>query len=339
MICMLLLAAATALTFENPVIRVNWSDPTFWMDGDGTCYGVASDLEEVRASRDLLRWEPVGPVIEGKSKAELYAFSENFWAPDVIRIGDEWRLYVTQFVSSDTNRLVCLSSESPRGPFRFSSVVLKNWEFGIRDLAIDAEVVRDGDRVWLFTGSVAGGVHRLELTADGLALRDRRAVHVAGLLPGDRDRKWIYANACYEGAYLYWRAGWWYLFVSAGDIRWDAYHLCCGRSRTLDGKFVDPSGRSLAQGGGKTVLVSNADFPGPGHNGEIVTDGAGADYMFFHAHWSAFPLDQTRYTSRRCLNLQRILWDADGWPYFETGSVKKTEVAPRPPYRVRASAD
>ena len=139
------------MRFENPVIRTDWPDPTFWTGGDGQYYGVASGLKEIRASRDLVRWEPIGIVEEPETKRSLDVFTSARWAPDAVRIGGEWRIYVTQFISSDTNRLVCLSSESPRGPFRFRGVILNNWDYGIRDLAIDAEVLTDEGRVWLFS--------------------------------------------------------------------------------------------------------------------------------------------------------------------------------------------
>ena len=325
--CSVFTAVAGPAFFENPVIRTNWPDPTFWRH-DGVFYSVATGLDEIRTSRALLRWEPTSPVVDAATKSNLVSFSANLWAPDAVKIGGEWRIYVTQFVTSDTNRLVCLSAKNPGGPFCLRSVVIDNRDFGIRDLAVDAEVVVDADRIWLFTGSVAGGIHRFELTADGLAVKTRMPAHVAGLLPNDHDRKWIYSHACYEGAYLFRRDDWWYLFVSSGSIVWDGYHLCCGRSRTLDGDFVDSKGVSLANGGGDTLIVSNDEFPGPGHNGEIVTDREGRDYMFFHSHWSAFPQDGIDF-QRRCLNLQRIYWKEDGWPYFKTGSTVKRETVPQ----------
>ncbi len=50
--------------------------------------------------------------------------------------------------------------------------------------------------------------------------------------------------------------------------------------------------------------------------------------MFFHSHWSTFPQNFIEF-QRRCLNLQRIYWHEDGWPFFETGSVKREECAPQ----------
>ncbi len=128
--------SATRMRFENPVIRTDWPDPTFWTGGDGQYYGVASGLKEIRASRDLVRWEPIGIVEEPETKRSLDVFTSARWAPDAVRIGGEWRIYVTQFISSDTNRLVCLSSENPRGPFRFRGVILNNWDYGIRDFRL-----------------------------------------------------------------------------------------------------------------------------------------------------------------------------------------------------------
>ncbi len=50
--------------------------------------------------------------------------------------------------------------------------------------------------------------------------------------------------------------------------------------------------------------------------------------MFFHSHWAAFPQMSRGDVPRRCLNLQRIHWDAEGWPRFEGGTVQGTEERP-----------
>ena len=328
-----LTAGALAETYENPVIGQDWPDPTFWQAPDGWVYGVATCLKTTMQSRDLVHWEDtrVAPITDA-DRAELAKFANSFWAPDAVKVGDEWRLYVTQFKSSDTNRLVVLSARDPRGPFRYRGVVLENWKKGIRDCAIDADVVPDGGRLWLFIGSVAGGVWRTWLTPDGLAVDpDAPFEHVAGLLPGDRDRKWIYSHRCYEGSYLYRRGGWWYLFASAGSCIADGYRLYVGRSRTLDGVFVDRTGRKLTESGGETLLETKGDDPeflGPGHNGEIFADAGGRTYMFFHSHWKGCPGNGRSALTPRCLNLQEVLWDDDGWPWFRTGAVTKTNVCP-----------
>ena len=328
-------ALAWAGEFDNPVLANDFPDPTFWQDGKGVTYGVATGLRTIMRTQDLVHWEDTGvnPVVSS-DRAELEKFSRHFWAPDAVRLGYEYRIYVTQFVSSRTNRLVCLSSENPTGPFRFRSVVIESWKKNIWDVAIDSEVRTVDGKVWLFTGSVAGGVWRTRLSDDGLSLDpDAPFEHAAGLVPpspAGKWRGWIYSHRCYEGSYLYRRNGWWYLFVSSGSIFEDGVHpgygLYVGRSRTLEGDFVDKTGLSMLAGGGTRLLSSAGEFAGAGHNGDVFTDAAGRTYMFFHSHWKG--------SKSRSLDLQQLHWDSEGWPYFDGGCVKKRGMSPQLPVRM-----
>lgn len=323
--------------FSNPVIAEDFPDPTFWTSDDGWVYGTASGLNSglktIRRSRDLVSWEDthVQPL-RADDLDELRKFSNHFWAPDAIRIGKTYFLYFTQFVSSDTNRLVCATSERPEGPFRFRSVVLENWKYGKKDCAIDAEVVEDNGKLWLFIGSVAGGVWRTRLTANGLSVDPSAPFeHVAGLIPKADYRKWIYSHCCYEGSYLFHRGKWWYLFVSCGAIHNGTYKLCVGRSETLDGVFRDRLDVPLTESGGDLLLATDpdSDFSGAGHNGDIFTDRTGRTYMFIHSQWKGCVGKDRRWRSGpRCTSLQEVKWDQDGWPYFETGSLVARERRP-----------
>jgi len=322
-----------AETFENPVIREYFADPTFWTADDGWIYGTSSGLVPIKRSRDLVHWENTNvPAVDAADLEMLKKFSKRFWAPDAVRIGKTYHLYFTQFVSSDTNRLVCATSERPEGPFRFRSVVLENWKYGKKDCAIDAEVIVDGDKIWLFTGSVAGGVWRTRLTPDGLAVDPSAPFeHVAGLIPKRDYRPWIYSHRCYEGSYLYRRGKWWYLFVSCGAIDNGTYRLCVGRSERIDGVFRDKLDVPLTESGGEQLLVTNpdSDFSGPGHNGDIFTDRTGRTYMFIHSQWKGCPAKGKPWRSGpRCTSLQEVKWTQDGWPYFETGSLVPRERIP-----------
>ena len=92
--------------------------------------------------------------------------------------------------------------------------------------------------------------------------------------------------------------------------------MVVGRSRTLDGEFLDQSGRKMKEGYATSVLSSNDGdrFFGPGHNGEIFTDRLGHDYIMYHCHDRSRGKDSERY-----LMLQRLFWDNDGWPYVKNG--------------------
>ena len=324
---------ANGETYENPIIREDFPDPTFWSGDDGWVYGTATGLKTIRRSQNFVDWEDTQvPQIATEDVMSLKSFSKQFWAPDVIRRGNRYLLYVTQFVTSDTNRLICCESATPGGPFRFRSVVVESWKIGKRDCAIDSEVVPDKDGLWLFIGSVAGGIWRTRLTADGLALDSQCGFeHVAGLIPSSDDRPWIYSHRCYEGSYLYWRNGWWYLFVSCGAIDDGTYKLCVGRSRALDDTFMDRKGVRMTEGGGELLLstISGTDFSGAGHNGEIFIDSNGRTYMFIHSQWKGCVRQDMKWPNGpRCVSLQEVHWDKEGWPHFETGALLKQERKP-----------
>ena len=72
-------------------------------------------------------------------------------------------------------------------------------------------------------------------------------------------------------------------------------------------------------------------FCGPGHDAEIVTDDKGRDWMAYHAYWSG-----NEYKGR-CMNMDRIRWTRDAWPYFE-GGVPSTS-APAPIFKKSRSRD
>ena len=138
-----------------------------------------------------------------------------------------------------------------------------------------------------------------------------------------------YSSACStEGAYLHRHAGKWYLFVSEGGWSDHTYRISVGRADALDGEFLDKAGRPMRDGHATPILQSekNDDFFGPGHNGEIMTLPGGRTYVFYHCHWrnEHDTKDAARMQSKsgyvpRPLFLQEILWDAEGWPYFENG--------------------
>ena len=94
-----------------------------------------------------------------------------------------------------------------------------------------------------------------------------------------------------------------------------------GRSRTIDGVFLNREGRPLTEGAAQPILCSAKDdkFYGPGHNGEVFTSADGRDFMFFHSHDTAFP------PAARPTLLQELKWTPDGWPYFENNRPKLTE--------------
>ena len=309
------------VTFANPVIAVDWPDPTIW-EADGTYYTVATGMRTIRTSTDLVHWTDSGKApLSAEARSSAAAQGRNFWAPDVVRIGDRWMLYLTCYNSDKDCGIFAFSSLTPDGPFEFIGKITHSKDTGIKD-TIDPEVLRDPDsgQLWLFFGSV-GSMHRVKLNPQGTGVAEGAVYeHVAGLKIDDNPSR----TMVFEGAYLHRHGGWWYLFVSGGNYGDGSYKIRCGRSKTLDGKFLDNDGRPMTEGHAKLLLSSDPEdtFYGPGHNGEIFTDATGQDYMLFHCH-SRDSQSRARFTF-----LQRLYWGQDGWPYFETGKVLAEEVAP-----------
>jgi len=306
-------------TFTNPVIAADWPDPAIYRE-NGVCYSVATGLKTIRRSTNLIDWidtgiKPVSPA----AYAKLSSISEKIWAPCVVKLNGRWVLYISLFISDLDCRVEALVSDSPTGPFEYAGEVVNGPKIGILN-TIDPFVLKVDGRVWMFVGSCADGIHRVELAADGLSAKSGATyTHVAGRRNPGRN---IWGEpGTWEGSYLLNRNGWWYLFFSGGIYRDHTYHLMVGRSRTIDGVFLNHEGRPLTEGVARTVLRSDKGdkFYGPGHNGEVFTSADGRDFMFYHCHDTAFP------PASRPVLLQELKWTPDAWPYFENSRPKLSE--------------
>ena len=295
---------------KNPVWGPDWPDPTVWIGDDGLYYSVATGLNRVIKSNDLFHWESTDVCpLSREQRQQIRQYGRNLWAPDVAVVNGERLLYVTIYNSAEDSNIGVLKETMP-GEFEFHGLITCGKETGIED-TIDPEVVKDPKTgiVWLFFGSV-GGIHRIQLTEDGLALApDAGYEYVAGLTIHQNPSR----SNVYEGSYLYYHDGYWYLFVSGGNYGDHTYQLRVGRSATLDGIFLDKDGRKMMDGYASTILSSEKEdyFYGPGHCGEIYEKG-GKTYMFYHCHNKG-----TENPRQRPMMLQEIKWDKNGWPYFK----------------------
>lgn len=302
-----------AVEIENPVWFQDWPDPTIWQGDDGRYYSVSTGLRRSIVSDDLIHWEPsnVAPVDAG-SWQNMSIIAHNYWAPDVTMVGGKRMLYITLYNSAEDSNIGVLREFKP-GQFQYIGLITRSRDTGIHD-TIDPEVVTDPKtgKVWLFFGSI-GGIHRVELTADGLQLAPNpRYEHVAGLT----SRQCPDRSKVFEGAYLHFRKGYWYLFVSSGNYANHTYQLKVGRAKKLTDAFVDKDGLPMTEGNATPVLHSDKGdhFYGPGHCGEIFQMADGQDGIFYHCH-----VEGMRRRGARPMLLSVIQWDKEGWPFIEGG--------------------
>jgi len=85
------------------------------------------------------------------------------------------------------------------------------------------------------------------------------------------------------------------------------YNIVVGRSRSVEGPYIDNVGRDMYHGGGRMVIAAGNRKTGAGHFGRTILD-EGVEIMSFH--WEA-DFDQG---GRSTLAIHPLLWK-NGWPY------------------------
>lgn len=300
-------------TFSNPVLSQNCADPCIVDGQDGYFYlyftGGLGTIA-MRRTTNFLDWEVADSPFTTQGVADclsdLGLSSASMWAPEIVKVGNKYNLYA----SREATPMVVFQSEHPFFGYEYKGKIITQFNGGLSYDNIDACVRYDLDgTLWMFWGSTYG-IYRQKLSADGLSLdSEDTKVHVAGkLLSEDNTRATVF-----EGAYLYRKGGYWYLFVSAGLYSNYTYCLKVGRSATLNGTFVDKDGNDMADGYATTILSSanGETLYGPGHTGAIFTDRNNRTYMLFHSHDTRAGNSNHRYVC-----LQEMFWDENGWPYF-----------------------
>ncbi|QEH34436.1 Intracellular endo-alpha-(1-_5)-L-arabinanase [Aquisphaera giovannonii] len=259
----------------------------------------------IRRSRDLKTWARDGRALDGPpgwAKAAVPA-GRDLWAPDISLFGGKFHLYysISTFgknrscIGLATNRT--LDRSSPDYRWVDEGLVIAS-EPGRDDFnAIDPDVVLDEEGTrWLSFGSFWGGVQLVRL--------DRASGKPAGAVSRIAARP----EHAIEAPYLYRRGGFYYLFASfdrcCQGVQ-STYKIMVGRSRKVDGPYVDDVGKPMLEGGGTLVLEEEGRYRGPGHNA-ILRDGA-REYLVHHAY-------DAEAFGRPTLQIRPLTWTDAGWP-------------------------
>jgi len=270
------------------------------------------------SSRDMIHWNSIGKVVPSvPTKAKEWTGSDAIWAPDIIKTGDEYRLYCSNS-SWGTNKscIFLATSDRPEGPFRPKDIVFKT---SVDDTvnAIDANIITDrktGEQYMVY-GSFWNGIYMLKLNREtGLAE------------PGQGYGKQIAARPLWndgaiEGPYIiyYPETDYYYLFVSYGSLLSD-YNIRVGRSKFVTGPYIDYNGRDMVDYTDKNCstglmiacgyrYLSGQAYMGPGHNSVLVREN-GEIYLVSHIRKMSFNADP----GPGLLQIRKIILTPDGWP-------------------------
>ncbi|MER1993129.1 MAG: arabinan endo-1,5-alpha-L-arabinosidase [Eubacteriales bacterium] len=234
---------------------VNAHDPSIVKGDDGRWYVFSTDASagdihrcgvQVRVSDDLIHWDYLGTAFEDYESAcaeEIAAAGldpakhQGLWAPEAVRVGDEWRLYYSASTFGSTRSVIGMAvSDSITGPWEDRGIVIRSDANAVsKPNAIDPCLFTDpSGKQYMTWGSFFGGIWLTELDEAGFAAGE--PVRIAG-----------FRGCRAEGSYLIWlpQTGYYYLFVSYGSLSED-YNIRVGRSRAIEGPYLDANGRNLA---------------------------------------------------------------------------------------------
>lgn len=290
-------------------------DPVVALE-DGVYHAFSTGMGLQHAtSKDLKTWavlaKPVLDPIPEWTRDSVRGFKSHVWAPDVIRYRGKWWLAYSCSVFGKNRSVIGLASRDKLGgdePWHDEGMLVRSHE-GIDNWnAIDPNFVIDGDdSPWLVWGSFWDGIQLARLDS---------TMHLAN---PSCQRTMARRYTDYEGMenpveapFIFRHGDYYYLFVS-----WDyccqgmksTYKVVVGRSRNIEGPYLDATGKDMAQGGGTLVIEGDKrEFEAAGHCS--VYRFADNDYFFCHGYSVA--LDGTS-----ILITRKIAWDSDGWPVLK----------------------
>lgn len=319
---------------------LNTHDPSIFRDpASGMYYVYSTDMQkgmyvtpgcQIRKSKNLVDWEFVGRAIQGGEippDVAAWANPVALWAPDCVKVGDEYRLYYAASLFGKQRSAIALAvANNPEGPFIPRGIVLET-KAGDPVNAIDPAIVTDsapdgtGDQYMAY-GSFWGGIRLLKLDSSTGLLAVSAAYSGGESAPSDGfgislARRSASVQGAVEGPYIIFNKDtrFYYLFVSYGSLS-SNYNVRVARSRSIEGPYLDYRGTAM------TDLSSPPDSVGYkltsgfrfgegqgwfalGHNSVLERDGE-----WFLVHHARPEGGQ----SWAYLNVRKMLWTSDGWP-------------------------
>ncbi|MCR5214924.1 MAG: family 43 glycosylhydrolase [Eubacterium sp.] len=332
---------------DKPVEYVDYMahDPAIFEDPVTGKFYIYATSGEAMVSEDMEHWDKLGKVVEVPEEAKKWTGSDAIWAPDIVKVGDEYRLYCSNSSWGVQQSCIFLAvSDKAQGPFEPKGIVFKS-DDSLDVNAIDANIIEDHEtkEQYLLYGSFWDGVHLLPLDKDTGYLKDDIDKNInkgAGICLARRP---LWTSGSIEGPYMIYleETGYYYLFVSYGSLRSD-YNIRVGRSRKVTGPFLDYFGNDMADNvdddctRGLMIAagyrwITGMPYMGPGHNSVLKrADGE----MFLVSH-----IRKLRFMDDDCgpglLQIRRMFGTPDGWlmvsaqPYArETYRIAKSSLIP-----------
>jgi arabinan endo-1,5-alpha-L-arabinosidase len=293
-------------------------------------------------SKDRKTWtidpKPVMTVMPQWTHDSVPGFKSHVWAPDVIRWhGRWWMAYSCSTFGKNGSAIGLLSTSSLSAPvWNDEGCIVCSREGRDQWNAIDpCFVIDDNDQPWMTWGSFWDGIQLAPLDSimhiptvqrsTSNAQRPtsnvqrstfnvqrprtiaRRYAPNAKNQPDNPTSKYAGTNAI-EAPFIFKHGGWYYLFVA-----WDYccrgaqsnYRVAVGRSKTVDGPYLDRNGVDMREGGGTLIFEGDKkQFEAAGHCAVYHLDDE--DIFICHGYSIA-------HNGASILIQHPIRWTDDGW--------------------------
>lgn len=319
-ICGLLYAQEKEVVVHDPVLQEADGRYYLFATGNGISVWSSDDLENWKAEPAVFSEPP------SWASERVPGFRQHIWAPDISYYKGKYYLFYsisafgknTSCIGLATN--VTLDRNDPRFHWEDHGLVVQSFPGVTNWNAIDPNMVVDGEgNPYLAFGSFWGGLQLVKLRQDALAMADTVKYPMKTIASRKKDPALPNPLAmgnnpadaggnAIEAPFIYTHGGDFYLFASIDYCckgKESTYKMIVGRSKTLEGPYVDDRGMDMAKGGGKLLLQGDERWHGVGHN--AVVNIKGVDHIVFHAY-------DGHDNGKPKLQLRKLWWDKDAWP-------------------------
>jgi len=294
------------MAYENGIYHI-------FCTGVGIQHLTSTDMQSWTVDR-----RPVMTVIPAWTHDSVPGFRNHVWAPDIINWhGRWWMAYSCSTFGKNGSAIGLITNTSLDGmrPWSDEGVIVCSKEKRDNWNAIDPNfVIDDNDTPWMTWGSFWDGIQMIKLDTTMHAAAGATPKTIARrYAPNDNaaqpnpTSKYAGVNAI-EAPFIMKHGGYYYLFVS-----WDyccmgaksTYRVAVGRSKNVDGPYLDKDGRDMVNGGGTLLIEGDKrNFEALGHCAAYNI--GGKDIFICHGY-------STKHKGAAILVKRGIEWK-DGWP-------------------------
>ena len=301
-----------------PAIKTPVHDPVIIKQDSVYYIFCTGNGVSVWSSKDFKQWKKETPVFANPPQWAVDAvpgFKGHIWAPDIHFYNGSYYLFyaVSQF-GKNTSCIGVATNKTlhPLSPnYKWIDLGKVVQSVPGRDLwnAIDPNLIVDEENApWLTFGSFWSGIKLVKLDRQ-MKIAEPQQWYTLARRPRPYNAPDSSAgSAAIEAPFIFRKGDYYYLFVSFDYCckgEQSTYKMDVGRSKTLQGPYVDKDGVRMDSNGGSLLLQGNADWDGVGHNA-VFTDN-GKNYLIFHGY-------DAKDKGRSKLRIEELVWDENGWP-------------------------